>query len=254
MDRERTAERFHAFHHAEQPEALAPRGLDVESHAIVADGHREPAGAPAQVHRHFTRLAVLDCILYSFLNDPEQAQHQIWRQRRWHVVVAETGGDADARQIEAQLVDGGDEAEELQLRRMEAVRKLVQALGYALRHRQGLRGTPLSIIGAVQRFELNRQHEHPLADVVVELACDAGTLAFLGAQQTRREIAVALIAPEQLALARPQLSFRLPPSPALDQQPGNQDALREEQSGGADDVAFVTVSDRWIAKPDERAG
>src|SRR3954462_1417553 len=45
MDLERAAERFHALHHAEQPEALTPRGLDVESHAIVADGHREPVGA-----------------------------------------------------------------------------------------------------------------------------------------------------------------------------------------------------------------
>src|ERR1700741_4493229 len=96
MDLERAAERFRAFHHADQPEASTPRGLDVESHAIVADGHREPVGAPAQAHRHFTRLAVFDRILYGFLNDPEQAQHQIWRQRRWHVAVAETGGDADA--------------------------------------------------------------------------------------------------------------------------------------------------------------
>src|SRR3954468_11334945 len=104
MDLERAAERFHALHHAEQPEALTPRGLDVESHAIVADGHREPVGAPAQAHRHLTRLAVLDGVLYSFLNDPEQAQHQIWRQRRWHVVVAETGADSAAGQIAAKLV------------------------------------------------------------------------------------------------------------------------------------------------------
>src|SRR3954451_19064319 len=156
--------------------------------------------------------------------------------------------------MEPRWVMGGGEAEEPQLRRMETVRELVQALGYALRQRQGLRSAPLSILGAVQRFELNRQHEHPLADVVVQLARDPGTLAFLGSQQTRREIAVALIAPEKLALARPQLSFRLSPSPALNQQPGNQDALREEQSDGAEDVGFVTVPDRWISKPDERAG
>src|SRR5262245_16490418 len=136
---------------------------------------------------------------------------------------------------------------------MEAVRKLVQTLGYALRLRQGLRSALLSILGAAQRFELNRQHEHPLADVVVQLACDPGTLAFLCSQQTRREIAIALIAPEELALARPQFSFRLSPSPALNQQPGNQGALREEQGDGAEDVCLVTVPDSWISKSDERA-
>ena len=59
------------------------------------DGQREPLQAAAQMHRDFVRLAVLEGVLQRFLNDSEQAQRQIGRQRRRNVLVRE--GDGDAR-------------------------------------------------------------------------------------------------------------------------------------------------------------
>ena len=82
-----------AFDHADEADAFAPGRIDVESDAVVDDDQGESVGATAQMHRYVFGVAVLDHVLQRFLNDPEQTQHHIGRERRWHIVVRVRDGE-----------------------------------------------------------------------------------------------------------------------------------------------------------------
>ena len=94
--------------------------------------------------------------------------------------------------------------------------------------------------------ELHGQHRDALADIVVQIPCNPRTLAFFGAEQPR-------VADLQLRLAGAQLRFRTAATPALHEQLGDQRRLRQQQHDRADNVAFVAIPHRQLAKSDDGA-
>src|SRR4051812_48007493 len=98
---------------------------------------------------------------------------------------------------------------------MELVRELVQAGGdFARRRQRRGRGCGVGIV-ASERLELERQQQHALADVVVQLAGDSRPLGLLGPEEAGAKIADAIVAPLERLLGAAQSLFGLLPACAL---------------------------------------
>ena len=87
-----------------------------------------------------------------------------------------------------EALEGGDQADQPQLGRMQSVRQIVHAPGDV--RARGSAASSASVLalvltGAAQQLEIDRQERHLLADVVVQLARDPGALGFLRVQQPR---------------------------------------------------------------------
>src|SRR6186713_57455 len=88
-DLERATHGFQPLIHADQAEAFIPGCIDIKSHAVVDDAHRERIAEATHTHRYLGGAAVLDRILERFLNDSEQTQGELGRQLRWNALVRE---------------------------------------------------------------------------------------------------------------------------------------------------------------------
>src|SRR5215203_2187289 len=115
---------------------------------------------------------------------------------------------------------GTHESHNLQTGRMKAVRQLAHAAGKA-----GNAGSDLGLAAGFSK--LQREHGQLLADVIVEFARDARALAFLSRQQPSTYVADAVIAAREFLLTPVQLTLRLAALMRLDQQPGDERALRQ---------------------------
>src|SRR6185436_9133600 len=149
------------------------------------------------------------------------------------------------------MLERGDETEHPQPGWMQPVRELMKTLRDVSRHGQRLGRGTLVAIGAAQQLEFNREHQHPLADVVMQLAGDPGSFRFLRSQQTSSQGTVTVVASSQLALIRAQFRFRSLASSPLNQEAGNQYRLRHEKGEAAKEVIAVPIPQRRVSKSDD---
>src|SRR5215204_800870 len=129
---------------------------------------------------------------------------------------------------------GTHESHNLQTGRMKAVRQLAHAAGKA-----GNAGSGLGLAAGFSK--LQREYRQLLADVIVEFARDARALAFLSVQQPSTDVADAIIAAGEVLLTSLQLTLCLSALTRLDQQPGNERALRQEDCAGAEQIGAVAL-------------
>jgi hypothetical protein len=195
---------------------------------------------------------VLDGVLKRFLDDPVEAQREIVRKRRRQVLVRDCDGNARLRELALQAVQRGHQANEPQLGGMQAERQVAHAPGNALDSAQRVAGQASGsfLRACAQQFEIHGQHGHLLTDVVVQVSSNPRTLVILRMQQPPAQIADSVVAPPQLVLFLQQPLFRLLPSRSLNQQPGDERHLNEQQQNRAHDVKAVPIPDRRLPEPD----
>src|SRR5215831_5642062 len=247
VDGELAPEREHALAHADESQPALANGQGVvEAGAVVDDTQSDRVGGPAQLDASVLRAAVLDGVRQRLLRDAIEAQRDLRRNRWRDLIRRELDLEAMAiGQLVAQARDRRREPELLQLRRVELMRELVyrrrqlphlaQEIPYAgaeLAH--GLRGL------LAQQIHLDRQQRQPLAEVVVELARDPPRFVLLRLEQPASQLA-------KLGLAQPQIPFRLPAVPHLNEQGHDQRRLENEERSGADDVPAVQIPEPWLA-------
>ena len=95
---------------------------------------------------------------------------------------------------------------------------------------------------------------HLLADVVVEVPCEACALGLLRVEQTRGEIADPIVAPLQRRLASAHLRFRLMAPRPLHEQPGNERRLRQHDGDRRQEIRPKALPGAGGAKPDGGPG
>src|SRR6188472_2543410 len=139
---------------------------------------------------------------------------------------------------------------------MKAMREIVHARADVLSafERFGSSGFVMAVRRPPQQLQLDRQYGQLLADVVVQLPGDAGTLLLLRLQQPPAEVADAVVTRLQRRLAPTQLLFGLSPSRSLNGQPSDQRSLRQEGRHGADNIESVTLPHRGLSILDSRFG
>src|SRR6188768_4375765 len=137
---------------------------------------------------------------------------------------------------------------------MQTVRQVVHVLGDASSQIQRFSRLELGLLlaGSAQQLEIDRQDRELLADVIVQLARDAGAFGFLCAQQARPEVADASVTHLQVRLTSAQRVLGAAAACALNQQSCDQQRLNHENREGTDDVVPEAMPDPWLAKPDAR--
>ena len=90
--------------------------------------------------------------------------------------------------------------------------------------------------GVAQLVELDREQRQLLAHVVVQFARDPHALHFLGADETAREVTYPLVAGVELGFAFQEALLGSPSFVALQEQPGDEKGLHEQQRCRADDI------------------
>jgi hypothetical protein len=135
---------------------------------------------------------------------------------------------------------------------MQTVREFMKALRDVSCHGQRFSGGTLVAIRATQQLEFHGEHQHALADVVVQLASDSRSFTLLRSQQTSAQGAVSVVALSQLVLIRAQLCFCPLTASSLNQQTGNEYRLSHEQRESSEQVIAVAIPQRRFLKSDDR--
>ena len=105
------------------PKALAPGRFDIEPHPIIRDREREPVRSTAEAHVHRPGFAVFQRVVQRFLHDTEHGQREIVRQIRRDVGVSERDRQVGLGNLALESVKRGDQTNQPQFRRMQAVRE-----------------------------------------------------------------------------------------------------------------------------------
>ena len=84
-----------------------------------------PSAVRAKRHVRLARAAVLDDVVQPFLDDAEQAELHIVRQRSRHILIVKTRVDTLREELLAVPTESLHEAEHLQLRRVQPVGEVV---------------------------------------------------------------------------------------------------------------------------------
>ena len=139
---------------------------------------------------------MFDDVAQRRLDDAENAELDVARYR-WHGVVGELHEHAQLRHLTALTGDRADQAERIQLGRMQPVRERMQLAGDQLAVLPQMiqdGGDVVRTADALPEIVQPDGHErHPLADAVVQIARDAAPLLLLGGDQFSAQLAERLL-------------------------------------------------------------
>ena len=125
LDDQLATHQLQAFLHAGEAEPHASiRFLDVEAHAVIANGEIDGVSGPAKMHVEMPDLAVSHRVVQGLLEDPEEAERHVRRNVARNVLGAEIdGGALLPRELFTEAPHGRRDAEMQQPWRVQLVRQ-----------------------------------------------------------------------------------------------------------------------------------
>ncbi len=140
----------------------------------------------AKMDDDLARAAMLQGVLKGLLHDAIETQGHILGQRIRHVLVRDSDLDPGPGQLVLEALERRGQAEQSELRRVQAMRQVVHALGEVMRAAQHGAGKPLTEVG--RPLQVRDDQRDLLAEIVVQFARDTRALVLLRLDQASAEV------------------------------------------------------------------
>lgn len=218
--------------------------------AVVLDGRQQPVGRSLEEHIDMPGMGMLGDVAQAFLDDSIDTQGSVRRHIfRQSLIMAVHRDILPVGKVDAERVDRPLQSEVLEDRRVQFPGESVDIVG-KIDH------LLLDVSNPVPqrcRFELRRmelegagldgERRQALGVIVMEFTRQPAQLFFLGGDQAAGQRL-------QFTPAIPQGGLGLFALPQVEDQADDQHRLQGQQDDDSDDILFVQIPDRGLAKED----